>query len=178
MCVLCVHVRVCMYVSVCVCVCVCARARVRVCVRACVRAFVCACVRVCVRAWVHMLCTSTWGFTLALGIPVHATILGVYWEAGILPLGEIRKLVAAKYIIRNSPLQISQIIPPKKIQKRANKNSSLVHFWFVWENKWILGKLLNKWYVLQLPIGNWWRPIWTQSTSKWRKKKIQIFYDI
>jgi len=28
-------------------------------------------------------------------------VFGAYWEAGILPLGEIRKLVAAKYIIRN-----------------------------------------------------------------------------
>ena len=53
-------------------------------------------------AWVHMLWTSTWRFKLALEIPVHAAIFGVYWETGILPFGEIRKLVAAKYIIRNS----------------------------------------------------------------------------
>ena len=38
---------------------------------------------------------------LALGIPVHATILGAYREADIFPLDKMRKLAAAAYI-RNS----------------------------------------------------------------------------
>ena len=43
---------------------------------------------------------------LALGIPVHATTLGTYRKAGILPLDETPKLVAAaaKYIITVCPV--------------------------------------------------------------------------
>ena len=63
---------------------------------------------------------------LALGIPVHATTLGAYREAGILPLDEIRKLAAAKYIIRGSSVvnhtntEVEMTGPDKHFSKRAN----------------------------------------------------------
>ena len=83
---------------------------------------------------------------LALGIPVHTTTLGACGEAGILPPDEIRKLAAAKYIIRGSfvadhtntevELRFGQHFSKRVLKNLSQrlKNYSRVHFWIVWEN--------------------------------------------
>ena len=74
---------------------------------------------------------------LALGIPVHATILGAYREAGIFPLDEMRKLAAAAYIrnsiVANHTNTETELMSDKPFSKSSNKNLSVNHslilFW-------------------------------------------------
>ena len=42
---------------------------------------------------------------LALGIPIHASTVSSYREAGIIPLGEFRKLTLAQYFVRVSSVE-------------------------------------------------------------------------
>ena len=68
---------------------------------------------------------------LALGLPVHASTICSYREAGILPLDEYRKLAAAKYVIRafnvdnctNKELELKSDV---HFPKRSNQTPSLL----------------------------------------------------
>ena len=69
---------------------------------------------------------------LALGIKLHSSTLGSCRQTGILPLDEIRKLAAVKYVIKGSSVAYHtntevKLRSDKYFSKRANKNYSLVH---------------------------------------------------
>ena len=69
-------------------------------------------------------------YRLALGLPFHASTLGSYGEAGVLPLDSYRNLAAAKYLIRSTAVNNShsdeiELRSDSDFPKRGQKISSL-----------------------------------------------------
>ena len=69
-------------------------------------------------------------FKFALGLPIHASCLRTYMEAGVLPLDEYRKAASSKYIVRSTTTDINteeiNIKSDIDFPKRARSISSYV----------------------------------------------------
>ena len=102
-------------------------------------------------------------FRLALGVPFHASVLGTYHEAGVLPLDDYRNLACAKYVIRSASVQNSNHMEinlrsdihfPKRAQRIRSNETILTYSSKLIEKSGVDHKNLSPRFPVS-PIPSW-----------------------